>query len=140
LGFNRPQLGLPVRAFLTPLMLDNVGNIGLPVSSLTVSGFWNDRGDRRRLILPAVADTSACGAHERRARRRQCEVLRLRNLTMIENIRRAADPAWGERLERQQVLARLGRTFGRAEDPRQAILDHADTIKPQTSQMLECKT
>jgi hypothetical protein len=28
----------------------------------------------------------------------------------------------------------------RGEDPRQAILDHADTIKPRTSQMLECKT
>ena len=29
-------------------------------------------------------------------------VLRLRNLAMIENIRRAEDPAWRERLERQQ--------------------------------------
>jgi predicted permease len=27
-------VGLPVRAFLTPLMLNNVGNIGLPVSAL----------------------------------------------------------------------------------------------------------
>jgi hypothetical protein len=42
-------------------------------------------------------------------------VLRLRNLAMIENIRRAEDPAWRERLEQQQVLARLGRMFGRAE-------------------------
>jgi hypothetical protein len=33
-------------------------------------------------------------------------VLRLRNLAMIENIRRAEDPAWRERLERQQVVAR----------------------------------
>ena len=43
-------------------------------------------------------------------------VLRLRNLAMIENIRRAEDPAWRERLKRQQVVARLGRMFGRAED------------------------
>jgi hypothetical protein len=40
-------------------------------------------------------------------------VLRLRNLAMIENIRRAEDPAWRERLEQQQILARLGRMFGR---------------------------
>ena len=33
-------------------------------------------------------------------------VLRLRNLAMVENIRRAEDPAWRERLERQQVVAR----------------------------------
>jgi hypothetical protein len=64
-----------------------------------------------------------------RAQRRQCEVLRLRNLAMIENIRRAEDPAWGERLERQRVLARLGRMFGRAEGPLQAMLDHADTLE-----------
>jgi hypothetical protein len=32
-------------------------------------------------------------------------VMRLRNLAMIENIRRAEDPAWRERLEQQQVLA-----------------------------------
>jgi hypothetical protein len=56
-------------------------------------------------------------------------VLRLRNLAMIENIRRAEDPAWRERLEQQQVLARLGRTFGRAEDPLQAMQDHADALK-----------
>jgi hypothetical protein len=31
---------------------------------------------------------------------------------MIENIRRAEDPAWRERLERQQLVARLGRMFG----------------------------
>jgi hypothetical protein len=58
-------------------------------------------------------------------------VLRLRNLAMIENIRRAQDPAWRERLEQQQVLARLGRMFGRAEDPLQALQDHADALKEE---------
>jgi hypothetical protein len=58
-------------------------------------------------------------------------VLRLRNLAMIENIRRAEDPAWRERLEQQQVLARLGRMFGRAEDPLQALKDHADALKDE---------
>jgi hypothetical protein len=57
--------------------------------------------------------------------------LRLRNLAMIENIRRAEDPAWRERLEQQQVLARLGRMFGRAEDPLQARQDHADALKDE---------
>jgi hypothetical protein len=45
-------------------------------------------------------------------------VLLLRNLAMIENIRRAEDPAWRERLQRQQVVARLARMFGRAEPQR----------------------
>jgi hypothetical protein len=45
---------------------------------------------------------------------------------MIEKIRRAEDPAWRERLEQQQAIARLGRMFGRAEDPLQALQDHAD--------------
>jgi hypothetical protein len=58
-------------------------------------------------------------------------VLRLRNLAMIENIRRAEDPAWRERLERQQVVARLGRLFGRVENPLQAIHDHADALKEE---------
>ncbi len=58
-------------------------------------------------------------------------VLRLRNLAMIENIRRAQDPAWRERLEQQQVVARLGRMFGRAEDPLQALHDHARTLKEE---------
>jgi hypothetical protein len=58
-------------------------------------------------------------------------VLRLRNLAMIENIRRAQDPAWRERLEQQQVVARLGRMFGRAEDPLQALQDHAETLKEE---------
>jgi hypothetical protein len=61
-------------------------------------------------------------------------VLRLRNLAMIENIRRAQDPAWRERLEQQQVLARLGRMFGRAEDPLQALHDHADALKEELRQ------
>jgi hypothetical protein len=57
------------------------------------------------------------------------EVLRLRNLAMIENIRRAEDPAWRERLERQQVVARLGRMFGRVENPLQGLQDYADALK-----------
>jgi hypothetical protein len=58
-------------------------------------------------------------------------ILRLRNLGMIENIRRAEDPAWRERLERQQVVARLGRMFGRAEDPLQAMHGHAQALKAE---------
>jgi hypothetical protein len=58
-------------------------------------------------------------------------VLWLRNLAMIENIRRAEDPACRERLERQQVVARLGRMFGRAEDPLQLMPNHADALKEE---------
>jgi hypothetical protein len=58
-------------------------------------------------------------------------VLRLRNLAMVENIRRAENTAWRERLEQQQVLARLGRTFGRVENPLQAMRDHADALKEE---------
>jgi hypothetical protein len=58
-------------------------------------------------------------------------VLRLRNLAMIENIRRAQDPTWRERLEQQQVVARLGRMFGRAEDPLGALHDHARTLEEE---------
>jgi hypothetical protein len=58
-------------------------------------------------------------------------VLRLRNLAMLENIRRAEDPAWRERLERQQVVARLGRMFGRAEDPLRGLRDHAQALKEE---------
>jgi len=58
-------------------------------------------------------------------------VLRLRNLAMVENIRRAEDPAWRERLERQQVVARLGRMFGRVENPLQGMQDHADALKEE---------
>ncbi len=60
-----------------------------------------------------------------RGQRPACEVLRLRNLAMIENIRRAEDPAWRDRLEQQQVVARLGRMFGHSENPLEALLDHA---------------
>jgi hypothetical protein len=59
------------------------------------------------------------------AQRRPGEVLRLRNLAMIENIRRTEDPAWCDRLEQQQVVARLGRMFGRNESPLDAMLDYA---------------
>jgi hypothetical protein len=58
-------------------------------------------------------------------------VLRLRNLAMIENIRRAEDPAWCQRLERQHVVARLGRMFGQAVDPLQAMHDHAQALKAE---------
>jgi hypothetical protein len=61
----------------------------------------------------------------------QGALIRLRSLAVIETIRRAEDLAWGERLERQQVVARLGRVSGRAEDPLQAMLVHADTLKQQ---------
>ena len=57
------------------------------------------------------------------------EVLRLRNLTMIENIRRTEDPAWRERLERQQVLTRLGRLFGGSANPLEAMHEYARTLK-----------
>ena len=56
-------------------------------------------------------------------------VLRLRNLAMIENVRRAEDPSWRERLERQQVVARLGRLFGRGEHPLVAMHDHAAALQ-----------
>jgi hypothetical protein len=59
------------------------------------------------------------------------EVLRLRNLTMIDNIRRAEDPVWRERLERQQVLARLGRLFGASEHPLEAMSDYADRLRQE---------
>lgn len=59
------------------------------------------------------------------------EVLRLRNLAMIENIRRAEDPAWRERLERQQVLARLGRRFGGEANPLEAMQDHGRVVQEE---------
>lgn len=61
--------------------------------------------------------------------RRRGEVLRLRNLAMIENIRRASDPAWREALERQQTLARLGRRFRDQELSLDALLDYAHDLK-----------
>jgi hypothetical protein len=60
-----------------------------------------------------------------RAERRQCEVLRLRNLAMIENIRRTQDPFWFDRLGQQQVFARLACMFGRNDSPMEAMLDYA---------------
>jgi hypothetical protein len=59
------------------------------------------------------------------------EVLRLRNLAMIENIRLAEDPAWRERLKQQQVLARLGRMFGPTEDPLQVLQEHAEALREE---------
>ena len=57
-------------------------------------------------------------------------VLRLRNLVMIENIRRAEDLAWHERLEQQQqVLARLSRLFGGSVSPLDAMHEHARTLE-----------
>jgi hypothetical protein len=59
------------------------------------------------------------------------EVLRLRNLAMVENIRRAEDPAWCDRLERRQVVARLGRLFGGSDNPIEAMHDHARALKEE---------
>jgi len=59
------------------------------------------------------------------------EVLRLHNLAMIENIRRAEDPAWRDRLERQQVLARLGRLSGGRVNPLEAMSDYADRLRQE---------
>jgi hypothetical protein len=50
---------------------------------------------------------------------------------MIENVRRAEDPAWCGRLEQQQVVARLGRMFGRNESPLEAMLDYAHARKEE---------
>jgi hypothetical protein len=58
-------------------------------------------------------------------------VLRLRNRAMIENIRRAEDPAWRERLERQKIVARLGRLFGGSENPLQALHDNAAALEKE---------
>jgi hypothetical protein len=44
-------------------------------------------------------------------------VLRLRNLAMIENIRRAESPAWRERLEQRQVTP-VGLRASRSHAPR----------------------
>jgi hypothetical protein len=57
------------------------------------------------------------------------EVLRLRNLAIIKNIRRTDDPAWRERLEPQKVLARLGRLFGGSVNPLKAGHEHACSLK-----------
>jgi hypothetical protein len=56
-------------------------------------------------------------------------VLHLRHLDMLAHIRRAEDPAWRDRLERQQALARLGRRFAGEADPLEALRDHARAVK-----------
>ena len=53
------------------------------------------------------------------------EVLRLRNFTMIENIRRSEDSAWRERVERQQVQTRLGPLFGDSANPLELMFEYA---------------
>jgi septal ring factor EnvC (AmiA/AmiB activator) len=58
-------------------------------------------------------------------------VLRLRNLAMLESIRRVADPAWRDRLERQQTLARLERLFGHRDQPLEAVQDHASALREE---------
>ena len=56
-------------------------------------------------------------------------VLRLRNLAMIERIKRAEDESWTRLLEQQQTVARLGRRF--AGDPRglDALIEYAYRLK-----------
>ena len=66
-----------------------------------------------------------------KASSRAGEVLRLRNLVMIENIRRAEDPAWRERLERQQVVGRLRQRFGRGSNLLGAMPDYADRLQDE---------
>lgn len=48
---------------------------------------------------------------------------------MIENIRRSEDPAWRERVERQQVQTRLGPLFGDSADPLELMFEYARTLK-----------
>jgi hypothetical protein len=55
-------------------------------------------------------------------------VLRFRT-TLVEDIRRTEDPARCERLERQQVPARLGRLFGDSANPLEAMFEYARTLK-----------
>ena len=104
---DRPALGRHRRAGR-----DRAAWIALPVDDSS------HPGDATRSAATSVGCRGAdCGAHRRgrspavsdKTSSRAGEVLRLRNLVMIENIRRAEDPAWRDRLERQQVLARLGR-------------------------------
>ena len=60
---------------------------------------------------------------------RRGEVLRLRNLAMIEHIRRAEDAAWTEALERQQTVARLGRMFRGEQIAYGDLVDYARHLK-----------
>ena len=57
------------------------------------------------------------------------EVLRLRNLAIIENIRRTEIRHGANEVERQQVLARLGRLFGGSVNPLKAEHEHARSLK-----------
>jgi hypothetical protein len=50
---------------------------------------------------------------------------------MVEHIRRAQDPAWRHRLEQRQVVARLGRMFGRNQRSLEAMLDHAHALNEE---------
>lgn len=61
--------------------------------------------------------------------KRRAEVLRLRHLYMIEHIRRAQDPAWTEALERQQIVARLGRQFRGEQINFADLVDYAYRLK-----------
>ncbi len=61
--------------------------------------------------------------------KRASSVLRLRNLAMIENIRRAQDPAWTEALERQQTMLRLGRRFRDQPLSLEVLLEYAFDLK-----------
>ena len=64
-----------------------------------------------------------------RSARSAGEVLRLRNLTVIENIRRTEDPAWREWVEPQQVLTRLGPLCGDSAKAHEAMYEYARTVK-----------
>lgn len=69
------------------------------------------------------------GAEAEAEPKRPGEVLRLRNLAMIEHIRRAEDPEWIEALERLQTVARLGRTFRGDQISYGDLVDHALRLK-----------
>jgi hypothetical protein len=58
---------------------------------------------------------------------RRAETLRLRNLDMVAHIRRAEDGKAVELLERQQVVARLGRMF--AGEPTLDLVEYAHRLK-----------
>ncbi len=57
-------------------------------------------------------------------------VLRLRNLAMIERIKRAEDESWSRLLEQQQTVARLGRRFAGEQGPNlEALIEYAYRLK-----------
>ena len=51
-----------------------------------------------------------------------------------QNIGRAKDTAWRDRLEQQQVSAKFGRMFGRVKNPLQAMRDHAKALREELRQ------